>query len=329
MKDELLDIIDEDNRVVGQASKSTVHRQGLRHRVGAVLLRRKDGKYLIPTASSIKAEAGRLYHSAAGHVLSGEPYADCAKRELLEETGIEATNLEYLGTYWFERDYPTRKERERFEVYGSVYLDGLGPVKLNEEQVDEKWLSLEELRDIHETRGDLVSLPLKMTCKVIFNMDEGKMSQNVTVYFGCSMLGGYANVKRENLAEFPKMIVELGHRLATDHQTQPGILEKEAQFEHVYIHDRDYRWMMESDIGVFEISNPSLGVGGEISDMIHMGKPVLLLFKKGLEEKVSAYIRGKCGSSFIKSPLECAAYESLKEARELIRRFIDLCRAGF
>jgi 8-oxo-dGTP pyrophosphatase MutT (NUDIX family) len=174
MKDELLDIIDEDNRVIGQASKSAVHRQGLRHRVGAVLLRREDGKYLIPTASGIKAEAGRLYHSAAGHVLSGESCEACAKRELLEETGVLATTLEYLGTYWFEKDYPTRKERERFEVYGAVYRDGVGPVKLNEEQVDERWLGVEELRSVFETKGELVSLPLKMSCKIIFNMDGGR-----------------------------------------------------------------------------------------------------------------------------------------------------------
>ena len=174
MKDELLDIIDQDNRVIGQADKSTVHSQGLRHRVGAVLLRRQDGKLLIPTASGIKAEAGRLYHSAAGHVLSGESCEDCAKRELLEETGVLATTLEYLGTYWFEKDYPTRRERERFEVYGAVYRDGMGPVTLNEEQVDERWLSLEELRRVYETNRELVSLPLKMSCKIIFNMDEGR-----------------------------------------------------------------------------------------------------------------------------------------------------------
>jgi 8-oxo-dGTP pyrophosphatase MutT (NUDIX family) len=326
MNDELLDVIDEDNRVIGQADKSTVHRQGLRHRVGAVLLRREDGKYLIPTASEIKAEAGRLYHSAAGHVLSGESYADCAKRELLEETGVEATDLEPLGTFWFESDYASRREKERFEVYEAKYRDGSGPVKLNEEQVDEKWMSVEELLVLREAGKEAISAPLDMTCKVILRMNEVNMSESLKVYFGCSMRGGYAYVQREVLAEFPKMIVELGHRLATDHQTRPGILEKEARYEHVYIHDRDYRWMIESDLGVFEISNPSLGVGGEISDMIHMGKPVLLLFNKSSEEKVSAYIRGKCGSSFVDSPLQCVAYQDLEGARESIRRFIDLCR---
>jgi 8-oxo-dGTP pyrophosphatase MutT (NUDIX family) len=323
MKDELLDIIDEGNRIIGQGAKSAVHAQGLRHRVGAVLLRTQDGRYLIPTASEIKVEAGRLYHSAAGHVLSGETCRECAQRELLEEAGVLAGSLEHLGSFWFEKDYPSRKEKERFEVYEAIYSDGMGPVTLNEEQVDEKWLTVEELEDIYKTRGELLSLPLKKTCEIIFNMDEGKTAQRTTVYFGCSMAGGYVNVKKEELAEFPGIIVKLGHRLATDHQTRPGIIEEEAKLHETYIHDRDYRWMMESELGVFEISNPSLGVGSELSDMIHLGKPVLLLFKKGLGKRVSAYIRGKCGSSFVKSPIECVAYEDMTEAGEAIRGFID------
>jgi 8-oxo-dGTP pyrophosphatase MutT (NUDIX family) len=174
MTDELLDIIDENGRGVGQAPKSFVHDQGLRHRVSAVLLQTKEGRYLVPTASQIKAEAGRLYHSAAGHVLSGESYLDCAKRELVEETGLQPEIFEYLGTFWFEKDYPTRKERERFEVFRTIYDDGMGRVKLNEEQVSERWLSLDELKSIYKTRREDVSSPLRMTCQFIFHLDDGK-----------------------------------------------------------------------------------------------------------------------------------------------------------
>ncbi len=166
MTDELLDIIDEDDRIVDQATKSLVHDKGLRHRVGAVLLQREGDRYLIPTASELKAESGRLYHSAAGHVLSGESYVDCAKRELSEETGIVVGIFEYLGSFWFEKDYPTRKEKERFAVYRAIYKDVMGRVKLNEEQVDERWLSLEELRNLYEIRGEVVSLPLQMTFRI-------------------------------------------------------------------------------------------------------------------------------------------------------------------
>jgi hypothetical protein len=144
-----------------------------------------------------------------------------------------------------------------------------------------------------------------------------------TVYFGCAMLGGYPFVKKNELAEFPKLITGLGCRLASDHQTQPGVVEREAKLHHTTIHDRDYQWELESDLGVFEISNPSLGVGGEISDMIHMGKPVLLLFKRGLEEKVSAYVWGKVGSTYVTSPVECHAYEDLNDARRIVKSFID------
>ena len=172
MVDELLDIIDENDRVRGRDSKTVVHEQGLRHRVAAVLLQREDGKYLIPTASDIKVEAGRLYHSAAGHVLSGESYLESAKRELAEETGVTVQQLDYLGTFWFQKDYPGRKEKERFEVYKANYRADMDPVVLNEEQVDERWLDEEELKALFIEEPDKISLPLLCTCKHIFGFEK-------------------------------------------------------------------------------------------------------------------------------------------------------------
>ena len=145
----------------------------------------------------------------------------------------------------------------------------------------------------------------------------------VKIFFGCSMRGGYSNVSVEELAKIPDIIEELGHELASRHQTKPGIIKEEHKRKPPFIHDRDYGWEMESHIGIFEVSNPSLGAGGEISDMVHMGKPVLCLFKKGLEETVSNYIQGKQGSYFVKTPFECHAYETLGELKEKIREFTE------
>ena len=373
MSDEDVDVIDEKDRITGQAPKAVVHRQGLRHRVAAVLLQRADRKYLIPTASRIKAEAGLLYHSAAGHVLSGESYVDSARRELQEETGVAADRLEYLGAFWFEKEYPSRIEKESFRVYRATYRTSMGPVRLNEEQVNELWLSEEELKAVYKNKPEEISAPFMMTCKYILGFDnfqsiatqnprylplrkgenisspflkggegdlafsrEAEMKKNpiisrtgekktttIIVYFGCSMLGGYAAVSREELAGFPKLIAELGYGLASDHQTQPGVLEREAKLKPVFIHDRDYQWLLDSDVGVFEISNPSLGVGSEISDMIYAGKPVLMLFKHGLEEKISAYMRGKAGSQHVACPVECHPYRDLEDAGARIREFIE------
>jgi 8-oxo-dGTP pyrophosphatase MutT (NUDIX family) len=167
MTEEQLDIIDEHDRVIAQATKEVAHAKGLRHRVGAVLLQREDGKYLIPTASDMKVEAGRLYHSAAGHVLSGESYEESALRELMEETGLKGEEPEYLGTFWFEESYAKRIEKERFQVYKVRYYPDMGPVTLNEEQIHEKWLEPEALRALYVHRPEALSGPLRMTCRYL------------------------------------------------------------------------------------------------------------------------------------------------------------------
>lgn len=145
----------------------------------------------------------------------------------------------------------------------------------------------------------------------------------IKVFFGCAMRGGQNIVAPEELARFPDVIEDLGYTLASRHQTQAGIIQKENKLAKKQIHDRDYKWETESDIGIFEISNPSLGVGGEISDMIHMAKPVLCLFRRGLEDTVSAYTQGKMGSQYVKTSFECYAYNSLEDAKEKIRKFIE------
>jgi len=150
-----------------------------------------------------------------------------------------------------------------------------------------------------------------------------KKPRKIIVYFGCSMLGGYGLVSRENIVGFPKLIQQLGYQLASDHQLQPGVLEREAKLEPAYIHDRDYQWLLESDVGVFEISNPSLGVGSEISDMIYADKPILMLFKHGLEGKISSYLRGKAGSKYVNCRVECHPYGDLEDAGARIREFIE------
>lgn len=174
MADELVDIINKNNQVTGQEMKSEIHKKGLRHRVSAVLLQNNEGKYLIPTASERKVEAGGLFHSAAGHVQAGDNYVKSACRELWEETGLAAdeNQVELMGNFWVEKDYPTRSEKERFEVFKIKYYESMGPVKLNEEQINEQWLSEDELREIYNNHPEKLSYPLTLSCKKIFKFDS-------------------------------------------------------------------------------------------------------------------------------------------------------------
>ena len=148
------------------------------------------------------------------------------------------------------------------------------------------------------------------------------MSNEVVLFWGCSMRGGHAKVSQEELKQIVAGIKELGCKLASEHQLAEGIIEKEDKLTPREVHDRDYAWLSGSRAGVFEISNPSLGVGGEIADMLHLGKPVLCLYK-GDEATISAYIRGKESSLHWKGLLICRKYATVQEAVEIARSFVD------
>ncbi|MFH1522716.1 MAG: hypothetical protein ABIE43_02750 [Patescibacteria group bacterium] len=146
------------------------------------------------------------------------------------------------------------------------------------------------------------------------------------IFFGCSMRGGRDFVSEEELAKIPEIIEELGCQVPSKHQSSKSGVEDDGKLENRFIHDRDYRWLIKCRAGIFEISNPSLGTGGEISDMIALDRPVLLLYKKGLEVDVSKYIQGKKGSEFVHVLVECHAYDTPNDIEKIIREFLKNIR---
>jgi len=81
------------------------------------------------------------------------------------------------------------------------------------------------------------------------------------------------------------------------------------------IHDRDLQWIMDSDMVIAEVTVPSLGVGYEISQAIHLGKPVLCLFNTGSGKNLSAMIAG-CGE------VEVFRYDQPEELQDRLSAFI-------
>lgn len=90
MADELIDICDEDNNIVGQAMKSKALAEGLWHRTARVLVYDSRGRLLAQLRSLIKElHPGKWDIGVAGHVAAGENYIDAALREAAEEAGLE------------------------------------------------------------------------------------------------------------------------------------------------------------------------------------------------------------------------------------------------
>ncbi len=73
---------------------------GLYHLVCEILVRHTDGDYLVMQRDFGKSNFGGCFEATAGgSALKGEDKISCAKRELLEETGIVADSLEQIGTF--------------------------------------------------------------------------------------------------------------------------------------------------------------------------------------------------------------------------------------
>jgi 16S rRNA (adenine1518-N6/adenine1519-N6)-dimethyltransferase len=87
--DEPFDVVDADDRVIGQASRREVHAQGLRHRAVHVFVFNSQGELLLQKRSHLKDLCAEKWDSScAGHLDSGESYPQCAARELDEELGL-------------------------------------------------------------------------------------------------------------------------------------------------------------------------------------------------------------------------------------------------
>jgi 16S rRNA (adenine1518-N6/adenine1519-N6)-dimethyltransferase len=96
---ELFDICDADDNVVGQAPRGEVHARGLLHRAVHIFVFNSAGEFLVHRRSATKDEFPlRITSSASGHVSAGEGYDETAVRELKEELGLQG-RPEYQASF--------------------------------------------------------------------------------------------------------------------------------------------------------------------------------------------------------------------------------------
>lgn len=138
-------VVDEDDNVVGCASRSECHRRGLIHRSVYVIVVNERGEIFLQKRS-IKKDLYPGYYacSATGHVEYGESYENAAKRELKEELGIEAP-IKMIGKFKCFSDI----EREISALFVCHYN---GPLNLNSEEVSGgEFVDIKEVRRLLES----------------------------------------------------------------------------------------------------------------------------------------------------------------------------------
>ncbi|MCX4525012.1 MULTISPECIES: NUDIX hydrolase [unclassified Streptomyces] len=87
--DEVLDVVDRDDRVTGRAPRGEVYARGLLHRCVFVLARNPEGRIFVHRRTASKLVFPSAYDMFVGGVLgAGEDYAGAALREAEEELGV-------------------------------------------------------------------------------------------------------------------------------------------------------------------------------------------------------------------------------------------------
>jgi isopentenyldiphosphate isomerase len=95
MTEEMFDVVNDDDLVIGQERRSVVHRTGLQHRGIHVCLFTPDGKLLVQMRSSSRhASPSSLDCSVSEHVQAGEDYLSAAQRGMQEELGLTGIALQ-------------------------------------------------------------------------------------------------------------------------------------------------------------------------------------------------------------------------------------------
>ena len=150
MSEEIFDVVNERDEVVGQNTRREVHARGLLHRAIHVLVFNSRGKVFLQKRSMNKdRQPGVWDSSCSGHVDSGENYDETTVRELREELGLKLnTPLQKL----FKIDACAETDAEFVWIYR---CESEGPFQLHPDEIETGgWFAPAQVSDWVEAKPE-------------------------------------------------------------------------------------------------------------------------------------------------------------------------------
>ncbi len=154
MENEIFDVVNERDEVIGRRPRREVHRLGLMHRAVHLLVFNLRGQVFLQKRSLKKDRQPGLWDSSAsGHLDSGEDYDACVIREAGEEIGLR---LEHAPERLFKFPASVETDQEHVWVYR---CQAEGPFVLHPDEIERgEWFDAAEVsRWLAERPGDFAS----------------------------------------------------------------------------------------------------------------------------------------------------------------------------
>lgn len=141
-----IELVDNNDSIIGSEEKLVVHQKGLLHRAFSILVFNENGEMLIHQRALNKYHSGGLWTNACcGHPNAGESMETAVHRRLKEEMGFDCPlELKFIFKYRAEFDNGLI-ENEIDHVYVGKFNDDF---TFNPEEVaDYKWVNLADVRE--------------------------------------------------------------------------------------------------------------------------------------------------------------------------------------
>lgn len=168
MSEELIDIVNEKDEIVGKTTKKEAHTKGLFHRTTAILILNNEGQIALQKRAKNYDGGGLLDHSAAGHLLSGEHYKSAALRELNEELGIYAELIKIRNKLVELHDsIDSKKIRHIYRLFIGRHN---GPFEFQESEVESvNFYDGDAIKEMIKNNPEKFTEGLKISLKVYSN----------------------------------------------------------------------------------------------------------------------------------------------------------------
>lgn len=159
--DELVDIVNEEDEVVGTRTLRECLKFGLLHREVTVFVRNSKGDILLQQRSRTDDWLPRMWTaSCTGHVKSGENPGLAAGRELKEELGISV-----YPSYLFKFLVPEIRYHEKIEREINLVFEATSddPIQFDKGEVEQVlFFSTRDCKEFFKSKSDTITLDARI-----------------------------------------------------------------------------------------------------------------------------------------------------------------------